>query len=262
MKNKATSWSAAMAFCCMALAGCAQEDEWVDEGTVDQAKAAGTSTCTYGDGLYCGANGVPGDPNTLYSCIRGRVTVEEVCAGGCQAMPPGVNDVCVTGNVEKALDYAMQLVGGPYVWWTSGPLGDGPPAWAKDAKVPEASHARSKGMFCAGLTNLMLRKVGKEIPHAPGAFGGTVAYGLYYKKVAKKFDANASYPAGTLVGRYFRSVKDQGHVAVVLGDGRVLESNSNRFGSPYPGVNTSKRLKNWRPSYYEYAVLPEDWLGK
>jgi hypothetical protein len=47
------------------------------------------------DGLYCGNDGVGGDPTTLYQCITGVATVSQVCSKGCQSNPPGQNDQCL-----------------------------------------------------------------------------------------------------------------------------------------------------------------------
>jgi len=51
--------------------------------------------CPYGNGLYCGGNGVPGDTSTLYNCSSGTLTTAQVCSLGCQRMPAGTNDRCV-----------------------------------------------------------------------------------------------------------------------------------------------------------------------
>ena len=51
------------------------------------------AACEYGDGLYCGA--VTGDdPDTLYQCTGGVLTVKQKCAGACIVEPPGTNDKC------------------------------------------------------------------------------------------------------------------------------------------------------------------------
>lgn len=50
--------------------------------------------CAFGNGLYCGGNGVNGDANKLYRCTNGVVTLETVCAGGCERRPNGYNDRC------------------------------------------------------------------------------------------------------------------------------------------------------------------------
>ena len=53
-----------------------------------------TSTCPNGDGLYCGGDGISGNPNTLYECRGGSLTAVETCSAGCQKMPTGVPDQC------------------------------------------------------------------------------------------------------------------------------------------------------------------------
>ncbi|MDQ3340033.1 MAG: hypothetical protein M4D80_33150 [Myxococcota bacterium] len=54
-----------------------------------------TQTCTSGNGLYCGNNGIVGDPGTLYRCSNGIVTVEAHCGGACEHRPTGVDDACL-----------------------------------------------------------------------------------------------------------------------------------------------------------------------
>jgi hypothetical protein len=53
-----------------------------------------TQTCSAGNGLYCGGNGIAGNANTLYSCQNGSITIASVCAAGCEARPVGFNDAC------------------------------------------------------------------------------------------------------------------------------------------------------------------------
>lgn len=86
--------------------------------------------------------------------------------------------------------------------------------------------------------------------------------------MAKPFSVEEVYPRGTLLLRKYRDVKDQGHVAVVL-DGAlgpaspVLQSFSKK-GYPHtePGVNAEFTVKESHDGgYYEYAVLPEQWLA-
>jgi hypothetical protein len=57
--------------------------------------SAPLSACPYGDGLYCGGDGVSGNRNTLYRCSGGYLYAAQVCSLGCQYMPPGYNDRCV-----------------------------------------------------------------------------------------------------------------------------------------------------------------------
>ncbi len=49
--------------------------------------------CPEGPGVYCGA-ALGLEPDTLYWCTDGDVTPLETCAGGCNALPLGTDDVC------------------------------------------------------------------------------------------------------------------------------------------------------------------------
>jgi hypothetical protein len=57
-----------------------------------------SSACPNGDGLYCGENGVSGDPNTLYLCIGGMLSPAQICTTTCQRFPAGQNDSCATDS--------------------------------------------------------------------------------------------------------------------------------------------------------------------
>ncbi len=160
--------------------------------------------------------------------------------------------------VAKAIAYGESVIGAPYVWWKGGPLPKKAPMWTADGPPPDAAVVRKEGTNCAGLTNLMLRAIGKRVPHVKElGQGGTLVYAKYYEKVAQKFDVDRKYPAGTLIGRHYRDVNSQGHVAVVLANGHVLQS------IPNEGVNKTYTVKQSHgKGYYEYAVLPKDWLGE
>jgi len=140
--------------------------------------------------------------------------------------------------MEEALSYAMDLRGKPYAWWKGGPIQTGSPMWAEDEPAPLKQDIIA--VNCAGLTNLMLRIVGRSLPyHVSTGRGGTGAYGVVYGPIAVAFDIEESYPRGSLLLRRYRDEKDQGHVAVVLdGNGKkakVLQSHS--WGKELPGVN-------------------------
>lgn len=109
--------------------------------------------------------------------------------------------------MEEALQYAEQLVGTPYGWWTGGGIPTGSPMWAMDGSVPEAVDACN----CAGLTNLMLRHANRSLPfHPDTGRGGTGAYGAVYAAIGQPFVLGQSYPRGTLLLRRYRDVADQG----------------------------------------------------
>ena len=50
--------------------------------------------CPSGDGLYCGNNGIPGDPATLYTCAQGAIAASKKCPKKCVNMPAGIEDRC------------------------------------------------------------------------------------------------------------------------------------------------------------------------
>ena len=171
--------------------------------------------------------------------------------------------------IRQAIDYGLSFVGAPYVWWTDGPVPDRSPAWAENAPPPSPEEVINEGCFCAGVPNLLLRFAGGEIPTLGDELydGGCLAYGEYYNYygVAEEFDINEDYPEGTLIGRYFtwdRSANgDQGHVAVVLEGGYLLQSYD--AGGGYPGVNADAHITDSHAGYYyEYAVRPWNWLGQ
>jgi hypothetical protein len=130
-------------------------------------------------------------------------------------------------TLEDTLKYVTSLVGTKYGWWTGGNIPATAPAWAVDEPPPTLDSVRSTSCFCAGLPNLMLRVTGRPIPclnlktpdpQCGECCGGTGAYGRNYSSVAMHFNIEQAdnYPRGTLLGRPYRSVSDQGHVGTPL----------------------------------------------
>lgn len=74
------------------------------DGTCDPGEACETCEsdcgacmpipCPHDGGLFCGGNGVGGDPEKLYVCTDGFLEVEQDCGGACQYMPLGIPDQC------------------------------------------------------------------------------------------------------------------------------------------------------------------------
>jgi hypothetical protein len=52
------------------------------------------SACPYGNGLYCGGNGVAGGLSSLYSCVNGAKSYVSFCSSGCVREAAGINDHC------------------------------------------------------------------------------------------------------------------------------------------------------------------------
>lgn len=166
----------------------------------------------------------------------------------------------MSGNarVKKAIDYILQCLGAPYVWWYDGPLTEGPPSWSANTVPPDPSEVVYRGGFCAAAGNLMLRVLGLPIPNPYGDEnwdGGTYAYYRYYYNSAEWFDVNKSYPDGTLLIADYVSPSLQGHVSIVY-QGYVIEWIGSEGLIWKYDVPTSN---NW--GLYTLAVLPENWLG-
>ena len=168
-------------------------------------------------------------------------------------------------NIEKALDFGIKLIGTPYGYWKGGACETSAPMFSNQEPLPKKEDITS--LNCAGLVNLMLKSIGKEIPYNNDNIGGTSAYYDYYNTKLLNFHINNFYPKGTLLIRRYRNINDQGHLSIILEDkgknslvlqshveGEFLKSNS-------PGVNSNYTLKeSHHEDYYEYIVLPEDWL--
>ena len=175
------------------------------------------------------------------------------------------------GGLAQALEYAEQLRGAHYGWWTGGKIPAGPPAWAQDGPPPAAATVRDTSCFCAGIPNLMRRVVGLPIPCEGSRYcGGTGAYGMNFSTYPKfNLQAASSYPEGTLLGIKYKSVADQGHVAVLLKGMVVLQSfaqagSGHGVASETPGVNEHYTLAECHAKFefcrFEYHLPPERWL--
>jgi GH25 family lysozyme M1 (1,4-beta-N-acetylmuramidase) len=177
--------------------------------------------------------------------------------------------------------YVMQLNNHMKYWvWTHGPVPDGEGAYATNRPLPPAKRLKGQRIFCAGVPNLFRRAAGKSIPTRgnPLYDGGVAAYfytsafgGLgpgFFSGVDVKFDlARAKKWAretrsGVLIGRHFRgdTLAGQGHVAILLPDGKVLQSF--QFGpNGEPGLNTDFTIeKSNAGHFYEVMAHPEAWI--
>lgn len=179
-------------------------------------------------------------------------------------------------NIETAEAYLDKIIGTPYSWWTGGTVPDGAPAWARNGEPPQPANVKGTSCFCAGVTNLARRAVGLEIPTLGNQNfdGGIVAYfGAteaapasfprqgYFERHGKlrRFDLEEARRPWTLIGRKYRNVRDQGHVAIVMRGGKVLQSYD--AGGGRPGINNNATLEQSHDGgYYEVMVRAEDWL--
>lgn len=150
-------------------------------------------------------------------------------------------------KIRTALEYAFSLIGVPYRWYIEGPFKEEDQFWVSNNPAPTAKEIfqEDKCVVCAGLTNLMRRKIGKHVPGIdpiregfvddynsetdegynpeqakkwPGTTGTWFHY-LRQKGWIDDLDLDKEYPVGTLLLRDFLSLDDQGHVAVIAGHG-------------------------------------------
>lgn len=162
--------------------------------------------------------------------------------------------------MEAALTYGLALVGAPYSWWISGPLTNNSPAWAiKDkSEIPSKELIFEKGVFCAGIINLMLVSIGLSTPENFPYNGGTEAYGLKYKLDPFILE---NVRRGDAVYRPYTNVTDQGHIGIALGgpDDCLLQSFVESINTVYPGVNINYTVRESHCGYfYKYIIKRED----
>jgi GH25 family lysozyme M1 (1,4-beta-N-acetylmuramidase) len=218
--------------------------------------------------------GVAGDLGTRDGETRGGGTRD----GKRRVLTHGVIDGT---NFAEGYKYVMQLNNRMKYWvWSSGPVPDGEGAYAANKPLPPVEQLIGKRIFCAGPTNIIRRAARKIIPTRGDALydGGIAAYfytsafgGLgpgffsgvdvpFNLATAKKWARETG--SGVLVGRSYRnnSLAGQGHVAILLPDGKVLQSF--QFGADgEPGLNTDFTIEESHAGgYYEIMVHPKDWI--
>src|SRR5215216_3889339 len=198
--------------------------------------------------------------------------------GGKRVLTHGVIDGT---NFAQGYKYIMQLNNRMKYWvWSSGPVPDGEGAYAVGKPLPPVDQLKGKRIFCAGVPNIVRRAAGKIIPTRGNALydGGIASYfytsafgGLgpgffsgvdvpFNLATAKKWARETG--SGVLVGRSYRnnSLAGQGHVAILLPDGKVLQSF--QFGADgEPGLNADYTIEESHAGgYYEIMVHPKDWI--
>ena len=150
------------------------------------------------------------------------------------------------------------------------------PFWIGKKPLPRNDKIINQGICCVGLINLMRRLINLDIPafidsetNESKFIGGTCGWFQYLNKLKRlePIDINKIYPKGTLLIQDYNPI-DQGHVAVVLSENKILK-NSRKIHA-IGGINSNKyncviREKfmdypNWRR--YTHVCLPHNWLLK
>ena len=110
---------------------------------------------------------------------------------------------------SDVLKYALKFEGTPYVLWKphmGSPITDGPPFWVVNSFIPDYNEIYKKGMCCVGLSNLMRRFQGLQIPGTVDNYkmefiGGTSSWFNYLMNTNRldDIDFKKQYPKGTLL---------------------------------------------------------------
>ena len=168
-----------------------------------------TIVCCFDDGCYSS------DPRARYNsavCCGDTGNTAQCTAPPADAPHPSTSARRLQQDdrrIEEAFAYGDSLLGTRYGWWTGGAIPLRAPAWSAQGPPPAAKEVKDSTCFCAGVPNLMLRKIGAKVPCWEGeGCGGTGAYGKYFASVLQPFNLSAEYPRGTLVGRCKQPLSD------------------------------------------------------
>lgn len=175
-------------------------------------------------------------------------------------------------NFRKGLDYIRPIVGHREYWvWSGGTVPSGEGMYAANEKLPPV--AQIGRINCAGVTNLFFRAMRKKIPTRgnPNFDGGVAAYAGgafgsgYFEGYSEPFDLQKAKSwaretrCGVLLLRPYwnASLSGQGHVAILLPSGYVLQSFVNING---PDLNWDFTIEQSNEGgYYKAMVHPENW---
>lgn len=183
----------------------------------------------------------------------------------------------MTSSIDDVMIYASKFLGAPYLTWDYGDIKDGPPFYVD--KPESAEYVKQHGVCCAGLMNLILHYVNKDVPGNGCYGGGTISWFDHFRDAGllHDFDMSKNYEPGTLLIRRYRDTTDQGHLAMVYGssedtvgipkwDPKQQQPLFNKLIHSCRGVGVSVcyvGLSHFCMEYgtYEYVVRPHDWLG-
>lgn len=197
-------------------------------------------------------------------------------------VPPGgevISHGVVDGtNFAKGYKVALQLLGRQYWTWYSGIVPSGEGMYAVNRPLP--SPTMIGRVNCTGLGNIMRRAAGKIVPtrgnenfdggvaayfYCPASFPGVGTLGpgffsgvdvLFNMATAKRWAKETG--SGVALGRSYvnNTLPGQGHFAVLLPDGMVLQS------IPLGGVNIDYTIEESHGSgYYQWMIHPKDWIN-
>ena len=185
----------------------------------------------------------------------------------------------MSDKIDDILKYAKSLIGVKYTWWKCGSTSEKDHPFYVD-KLPTKKYLKENGINCAGLINIMRLYSGGEIPEQYDEYvvrGGTRFWYNYFNTLGKLevFDYKKYYPLGTLLLRDYKDIVDQGHLAVIYEHfkkdftkilyGNIIhayaDNEEGKVGITNLGSSHFYLTNKDGEGYYEYAILPKDWLN-
>jgi cell wall-associated NlpC family hydrolase len=120
----------------------------------------------------------------------------------------GNTEVPSNPRAQEIVDYALQFVGNPYVW---------------------GGNSLTNGCDCSGFVHLIYKHFGYTTPR----------YSLSFQYVGRAVDIEDIQPGDIVV--YARNGEGVGHVAIYIGNGKIVEAQSTKAG-----ITSNRNLHNNR----------------
>jgi hypothetical protein len=184
-----------------------------------------------------------------------------------------------TNKINKAINYLKSFEKMAYVLYTKNTPpseNDAEPFWLSNNSPPAFNYVYERGSVCVGLTNLVRRFMGLEIPGMISNRksykwkGDTSAWFKYLNDTnrLKKINFNKMYPKGTLLLQNYNKT-NQGHVAITLSGNntlmksRIIHNINGTYDDKIYNSVVIEKLNDYPFSErFTHICLPQLWLLK
>lgn len=175
--------------------------------------------------------------------------------------------------MEDIILYSSKLIGIKYTLWE----GDHQSTYDNSHPfyidyIPDLDYIKKYGINCAGLVNILRLKTCGNVPGEGKWRGGTLSWYNHLKSINAlvNFNINEDYPVGTLLLRNYRDIYEQGHLAVIYKKHKNVPGSNYSIIHAFNGKTQSKVVVSLikdshfiiSEGFYEYAILPNNWLYK
>jgi hypothetical protein len=159
--------------------------------------------------------------------------------------------------------FIQELIETPYLWWREGDVvSSAPPFYAENNPIIP-TNIKNSGCNCAGFLNLICRFNKTKIPGVEEKLlmaGGTYIWFSYLneRNLLEPFNPSIKYPDGTIVLRDYVDPEDQGHIALIIDNGKLAHCDIAN------GIHIDESVlisHNWiNDGYYTHVCLPNSFL--